>query len=81
MAASWALAAHLDRLPGGFAPSETGAHLRLLERLFTPQEAELAVHLSLDKQDAPAIAARARLPLAEVDFASSNPLCARARFI
>jgi len=60
------LAAHLDRLPGGFAPSETGAELRLLERLFTPPEAELALHLDLDKQDAPAIAARAGRPLAEV---------------
>ena len=33
------LAQHLDRLPGGFAPSATGAELRLLRRLFTPQEA------------------------------------------
>jgi ferredoxin len=61
------LAAHLDRLPGGFAPSETGADIRLLERLFAPQEAELAVHLSVDKQEALAIAARAGLPPAEVE--------------
>jgi hypothetical protein len=33
------LAKHLDRLPGGFPPSETGAEIRLLERLFTPDEA------------------------------------------
>lgn len=52
------LAQHLDRLPGGFGPSETGAHLRLLARLFTPAEAELAVHLSLDREDAQTIAAR-----------------------
>lgn len=61
------LAAHLDRLPGGFGPSETRADLRLLERLFTPQEAELAVHLTLEKEEAPAIAARAGLRLAEVE--------------
>jgi len=33
------LAEHLDKLPGGFPPSETGAEIRLLERLFTPEEA------------------------------------------
>ena len=37
------LANHLDNLPGGFAPSDTGAELRLLKRLFTPEEAELSV--------------------------------------
>ena len=59
------LAEHLDRLPGGFAPSETGAELRLLQRLFTEQEAELAIHLTLDREEAPAIASRAGLPLAD----------------
>ena len=62
------LAEHLDRLPGGFAHSETGGELRLLETLFTPQEAELAVHLTLDRESARVIAARARLPIAEVEL-------------
>ena len=57
------LADHLDRLPGGFAPSETGAHLRLLRRLFRPGEAELAVYLTLDLEEARVIAGRANLPL------------------
>jgi len=61
------LAGHLDRLPDGLPPSETGAELRLLQHLFTPQEAELAVHLSLDREEASAIAERAGLPLAEVE--------------
>ncbi len=61
------LAEHLDRLPGGFPPSETGAELRLLKRLFTPQEAELAVHLTLDREEAQVIAGRAGLPLAETE--------------
>jgi Pyruvate/2-oxoacid:ferredoxin oxidoreductase delta subunit len=56
------LAEHLDRLPGGFGPSETDADLRLLARLFTPQEAALATHLTLDQQEARAIAKRAGLP-------------------
>ena len=39
------LAEHLDRLPDGFAPGEAGAEIRLLKRLFTPEEAKLAIHL------------------------------------
>jgi NAD-dependent dihydropyrimidine dehydrogenase PreA subunit len=61
------LAEHLDRLPDGFAPSETGAELPLLKRLFTPQEAELAVHLTLDREEARVIASRAGLALAEAE--------------
>jgi electron transport complex protein RnfB len=61
------LAEHLDQLPGGFAPSETGADLRLLERLFTPEEAELATHLTLDREEAAIIARKANFPLAEVE--------------
>jgi ferredoxin len=62
-----ALADHLDRLPGGFAPSSTGAELRLLQRLFTPQEADLAVHLTLDREEAQVIAGRAGLSLTETE--------------
>jgi len=61
------LAEHLDRLPDGFPPSETGADLRLLERLFTLEEAELAVHLTLDRETAQVIASRAGLPLDQVE--------------
>jgi hypothetical protein len=43
------LAEHLDKLPGGFRPSETGADIRLLKGLFTPQEAEYATHLTLER--------------------------------
>ena len=44
------LAEHLDQLPGGFAPSKTGADIELLQRLFKPEEAELAIHLSLNQE-------------------------------
>ena len=60
------LAEHLDRLPDGFAPGEAGAEIRLLKRLFTPEEAKLAVHLTLDREDAKVIAARTKLPEEEV---------------
>jgi electron transport complex protein RnfB len=61
------LAEHLDRLPDGFAPSETGAEIRLLKRLFTPEEAKLAVMLTLNREKARTIAARAHLPEDETE--------------
>lgn len=61
------LADHLDQLPGGFAPSDTGAELRVLQRLFTPTESELATHLTLDPETASAIAERAGLPADETE--------------
>ena len=36
------LAARLDELPHGFPPTDDGAELRLLAKLFTPEEAALA---------------------------------------
>lgn len=59
------LALHLNKLPGGFPPSDSGVELRLLKRLFTPEEAELAVHLTLDREEAKTIAERVGLDLAK----------------
>ena len=61
------LADHLDNLPGGFASSDTGVELRLLKRLFTPEEAELAVHLKLEREEASAIANRAGISTDETE--------------
>jgi Na+-translocating ferredoxin:NAD+ oxidoreductase subunit B len=61
------LVSHLDNLPGGFAPSDSGAELRLLKRLFTPEEAELAVYLTLEREEAHTIANRAGISIAEVE--------------
>jgi len=36
------LALYLDDLPAGFPPTEEGVELRLLQALFTPEEAQLA---------------------------------------
>ena len=41
------LARRLDEIPNGFASTESGAELRLLEKLYTPEEAELACVLRL----------------------------------
>jgi hypothetical protein len=54
------LSQHLDNLPGGFPPTETGVELRILHRLFTPEEAELALHLTLIPEEPRVIARRAR---------------------
>ncbi len=61
------LAERLDRLPGGFAPTKRGSEITLLKRLFTVEEADLALHLTLDREDASAIAARAGLDTREAD--------------
>jgi ferredoxin len=42
-----ALAKHLDTFPHGFPPSKSGIELLLLAYLFTPEEAELALTMSL----------------------------------
>ena len=57
------LAEHLDKLPGGFRPSETGADIRLLKGLFTPQEAEYATHLTLERENTQTIAKKINLPV------------------
>lgn len=57
------LAKHLDDLPSGFPRTENGAEMRILHRLFTPEEAEVAVHLSLIEETAEVIARRAKIPV------------------
>lgn len=52
------LARHLDELPGGFPASESGVELRILQRLFTPDEAEIALQLSMLPEPVEKIAQR-----------------------
>ena len=54
------LARYLDDLPGGFPATTTGVELRLLRRLFTPEQAELALHLTLLAEEPRVIARRAK---------------------
>ncbi len=60
------LAKHLDDLPGGFPSTESGVELRILRRLFTPEEAELAMRLTLFPEEAARVAKRLRLPGDEI---------------
>ena len=52
------LARHLDRLPAGFPATETGVELRILKRLFTADEAAIALGLTMMPEPASAIAER-----------------------
>jgi len=52
------LAERLDALPNGFPPTEDGAELRLLAKLFTPEEAELTSHLRMTREVPEQVAAR-----------------------
>ena len=53
------LARHLDDLPGGFPSTESGVELRILRRLFTPEQAELALRLTLIPEEPRVVARRA----------------------
>lgn len=60
------LARHLDDLPGGYPATKSGIEIRILEQLFTPEEAHIALQLSLVSEEARVVALRAGLPVAEV---------------
>lgn len=50
------LAEHLDQIPNGFPETESGVELKILTKLFTPEEAEVACAMSLKPLPAKAIA-------------------------
>lgn len=52
------LARHLDSLPAGFPPTESGVELRILKRLFTKEEARIAAGLTMMPEPAEAVASR-----------------------
>ncbi len=55
------LAHHLDNLPAGFPSTESGVEIRILRRFFTPEQAQLAVHLTMIPEEARVIAKRAKI--------------------
>jgi Pyruvate/2-oxoacid:ferredoxin oxidoreductase delta subunit/DNA-binding Lrp family transcriptional regulator len=59
------LAQHLDNLAGGFPRSESGVEIRMLRRLFTPEDAELALRLTLIPEEPRVVARRAKIPVEE----------------
>ncbi|MHA2380162.1 MAG: ATP-binding protein [Candidatus Thorarchaeota archaeon] len=59
------LAAVLDTIPNGFTHIEDGTHLRVLQWIFTPEEADLAGKLKLRGETAEDITTRLDLPMEE----------------
>ncbi|MBC7293706.1 MAG: 4Fe-4S ferredoxin, partial [Thermoleophilia bacterium] len=55
----------LDAIPNGFPATESGADLRLLAKIFAPEEAELAAEMRLAYESAAEIAARVDLDAKE----------------
>jgi NAD-dependent dihydropyrimidine dehydrogenase PreA subunit len=61
------LRAHLDKLPGGFRATTNNADIRLLEYLFTQEEAILATKLTLRRETALQIADRLNKPKEKIE--------------
>lgn len=56
------LAVHLDNLPGGYPATDSGVELRILHRLFTKEEAGVAVSLTMKPEAVATIAERSEHP-------------------
>lgn len=61
------LADYLDQLPAGFPRTESGVELRILRQLFTPEEAGLAMHLTLIAEEPAVVAYRAGIEVSEAE--------------
>jgi len=51
---------HIDKMPVAYPATESGVELRVLKHLFTPEEAEMALHLSAIPEPIEKIHSRAR---------------------
>ena len=60
------LAQRLDTLPNGFPPTASGVELRLLQKLFSPEEAALACQLRLSLETPEQLGARLDEPPAQL---------------
>jgi H+/Na+-translocating ferredoxin:NAD+ oxidoreductase subunit B len=56
---------HLDELPGGYPATDSGVELKILKKLFSPEQAELALCTSLIPERANVIAHRAGISVEE----------------
>ena len=48
----------LDNMPGGYPSTPSGVEIRILKKLFAPEEADLCLKLKKDPEAVSAIAAR-----------------------
>lgn len=56
----------MDALPAGYPATPTGVEIRILKKLFSPEEALLTMKLKSEPEEVPAIAARVGLDEAEL---------------
>jgi H+/Na+-translocating ferredoxin:NAD+ oxidoreductase subunit B len=61
------LATKLDQLPNGFPATETGVELKILQKIFAPEEAEMALKLKAVPETVEVIAGRLGMPLSETE--------------
>lgn len=61
-----ALAQKLDELPQGFPATESGVELRILKKIYSPEEAEMTTKLSPMPEAAKAIGERLNIPTEEM---------------
>jgi electron transport complex protein RnfB len=57
----------LDGMPGGFPATESGVEMKILRKLFTPEDAELALVLTRDPASPAAIAQRCGIAVEEAE--------------
>jgi len=55
----------LHNMPGGYPTTDSGVEIRILKKLFTPEDAEMTLHLKLYPEQASAIAERAGMDESE----------------
>ena len=60
------LALVLDAIPNGYPPTDSGVELKILAKLFSPQEAEIACRLSLEPQTVAEVTRPDGVPMGEV---------------
>ncbi|MBY8998978.1 MAG: 4Fe-4S ferredoxin, partial [Candidatus Thorarchaeota archaeon] len=61
------LAKVLDTIPNGYPPADDGSHLRVLEWIFTQEEAELASQLKLSGETSDEVSIRLNRPSEELE--------------
>lgn len=66
------LAKKLDELPNGYPATESGVELKILEHIFTPEEAEMALKMRPMPETLETVAERLGKPVAEMEAILDN---------
>jgi len=67
------LAKVLDTMPNGFPSTDTGVEIKILKKIFTPEEAELFCDLKMHFESAEEIAARTGRPVEAIRLIHKTP--------